>query len=205
MPCQVGPVPFRKVNYLAPVGLPNIGGRVQLFIYAHSGKCLLFLLHFCDFIFFKVLFAVVMAPLARFTSQKKIRRSSLPSLLVNMGKCNPLPHTPQKKVTLFYLCNSSLQKRDWLFPPKSASFPDHAPITSHAYKCRLQSLQTTKRLYRFSLWYFSLIRQSEKQLNPETQSTKYLAKYIWVNGFLNWRWNKSLTNATQQELFCLFL
>lgn len=53
MPCQVGPVPFRKVNYLAPVGLPNIGGHVQLFIYAHSGKCLLFLLHFCDFFFFK--------------------------------------------------------------------------------------------------------------------------------------------------------
>lgn len=49
MPCQVGPVPFRKVNYLAPVGLPNIGGHVQLFIYAHSGKCLLFLLHFRDF------------------------------------------------------------------------------------------------------------------------------------------------------------
>lgn len=33
MPCQVRPVPFRKVNYLVPVGLPNIGGTsIYLFM-----------------------------------------------------------------------------------------------------------------------------------------------------------------------------
>lgn len=110
MPCQVGPVPFRKVNYLMPVGLPNIGGTSSY------------------------LFMPTLADAPCFCSTSVIFKFCLlssrrPSLGSHPGKrsdallclCYALiwGNAKKKKGTLFYLRTSALQKR-LIIPPRKA-------------------------------------------------------------------------------------
>lgn len=126
-------VPFRKVNYLAQVGLPNISGRSSyLFMPTLAdAPC------FCSTsgIFFKSCLLSSQHPSPIPHPGKRPDCSSPPLLCINMENRKHF----FLSVILFHLCITTLEKHDWSFPPKGMSFQDNGPITSFSCKCRLQT------------------------------------------------------------------